>query len=477
MSYVEFNFYLFLLILLVLYFSVPKSAQKYVLFIGSIIFYLYSGAENLIYVMFTAISTFLIGILLEDKRKKYILWIGIISNIGLLVLIKFGSGIMNIFEKYNVFQENYVFSIVMPLGMSFYTLQAVGYIIDVYQEKYDAERNLFKYVASLIYFPTIVQGPITRYNEVREKIWMYHPFEYERVKFGGQLMIWGLLKKLVIANRIALYVDAVFDNYVDYSGALVLIACCLYSVQIYADFSGCVDICRGISQMLGIELVDNFHSPYFATTIAEFWRRWHMSLSSWLRDYVYFPLGGSKGKNHKKYANIVIVFLVSGLWHGVGFQYIVWGMLHAGYQIIQRAIVPFKEKVAAYMKLSNENNGYIWYRRMVNFMLVTFAWIFFRAPNVNAALHIIKSVFCDLGDFTMFKQIGISSVEVYMIIAGCIVIFIVSALQEQYAIRIKISRFPIGLRWSLYMISIFTILIYGVYGSGYNLSNFIYMQF
>ena len=369
---------------------------------------------------------------------------------------------------------------IVPLGISFYTLQVIGYCIDVYREKYKAERNIFKYALFVSFFPHIIQGPIARFDQLAWQLSTPHKFEYNNVKFGLQLMLYGFFKKLVIADRVAILVNQVFNNYIDYSGLQFLIAAIFYSIQIYTDFSGCVDICRGVAQTFGINLARNFEHPYTSKSIAEFWRRWHMSLSSWFRDYIYIPLGGNRKGNSRKYLNVVIVFLVSGLWHGVGVHFIIWGLIHGMYQVIGFIIKPIKDKVYDLMKVDRNTFSFKLGQTIVTFLLTTFAWIFFRA-NTKQAVYIIVSIFTDFNLNTILTDslftLGLSWKQFMISIIGIAVLIMVSMLQKKFSIREKLASQTLWFRWSIYLTAILVIVIFGVYGPGYSGQQFIYMQF
>ena len=320
MSIISLTFLGFTALVFLGYFVLPMKLRPYLLLVANMFFYACFGIKAFAFLFATVLTSFFASLVIErstDTRKKVLLSVAIALNMGLLLIVKYLNYSLGlVFGLFDL--QAPVFSIIVPLGIAFYTMQAVSYCVDVYRGKYRAETNFVRYLLYMSYFPIIMQGPISRYDHLAHQLTTPHRFSYERMKSGLSLALYGLFKKMVIADRAALLVNEVFGNYEAYSGIPIVIAALLYTVQIYADFSGCVDICRGVSEVLGIRLEDNFKHPYFAVSIKDFWRRWHCSLSSWFRDYIYIPLGGSRKGQFLKYVNITIVFLASGVWHGVG---------------------------------------------------------------------------------------------------------------------------------------------------------------
>lgn len=281
-----------------------------------------------------------------NVHKKAVAALLIGSNAGLLFLLKFASSGSFFVTRLHLGRLAFL----LPMGISFYTLQIIAYVVDVYRGKYPAEKNFLQYMLFVMYFPQILQGPIARFDQLKKQLCSGHTFSYATFVGGFELMIWGYFQKLVIADRAAVIVDRLFGEYRSYTGVYMLLAGVLYSIQLYTDFNGCVCIARGASEMLGITLAENFDHPYFATSIQDFWHRWHMSLSSWLRDYVYIPLGGNRKGKLRKYVNILLTFLVSGLWHGMGLTYLVWGFLHGLYQIMGSLLMPVRDRLVSLTK-------------------------------------------------------------------------------------------------------------------------------
>ena len=380
MSFISFTFVIFILLVVLLYFAMPKRLQWVVLLVASYAFYLFSGITIALFLMFTTVSTFYTGILLgkvnekqrmalaadkqtldknqkkrlrvdAKKRKRIIVAVALIVNFGILVFLKyfnfFADNINSLFSIMTITTQIPHINLLLPLGISFYTFQSAGYVIDVYRGKYLPDKNLAKFALFVSFFPQIVQGPIGRHDDLAHQLYAPHKFDCKQAKYGVQLIVWGFFKKLVIADRAAVLVNQVFNNYQQYAGMEIFIAVLLYCVQLYADFSGGIDIDLGVAQTMGIKLAKNFRRPYFARSISGFWQRWHITLGTWMRDYLFYPLCLSKffvklGKFSRKilgnyfgkilptYIATVVVFLTIGIWHGASWKYIAFGLYNGG---------------------------------------------------------------------------------------------------------------------------------------------------
>jgi D-alanyl-lipoteichoic acid acyltransferase DltB (MBOAT superfamily) len=371
---------------------------------------------------------------------------------------------------------------IVPMGISFYTLQIVAYMVDVYKGVIAAEKNIAKYMLFVSYFPQIIQGPIPRYSQLGEQLVEGHLFDENKFVKGFCLCIWGFFLKLVIADKAGVIVNMVFDNYPAYSGLYIFMASILYSIQLYADFLACTTLAQGVSKMFGIELIDNFARPYFATSIKDFWRRWHISLSSWLRDYVYIPLGGNRKGKVRKSVNLAITFLFSGLWHGAGFKFLVWGLLHAVYQIVGDATFNIREKLYNKCKIDVHSKVKKTMKQIGTFMLVNLAWIIFRADTLIIALSMIKHMFSDFNPWILFDDriftLGLEWKEVLvLLIAICILWWVGKFHERGISVSDKIIGMKLPLRWAVYIVAIIGIIIFGTYGYGFNAQDFIYGGF
>ena len=374
----------------------------------------------------------------------------------------------------------------MPLGISFYTLQGIAYVFDIYKSKYKAEKNFMHFLLYMTFFPIFLQGPISRYEQLENQLITYHKFDYKQFCFGLQLALWGFFKKLVISNRLSMITNEIFDKNTEYTGIIILLSGMCYALELYTDFSGAVDISRGIAQSMNISLVQNFNFPNSATSIKDFWSRWHISLSTWLRDYIYIPLGGNRKGKFRKYINIAITFFISGLWHGVGFKFIIWGLLHAFYQILADLITSTLNKIKEIFKykkilsfISDNNNLETFISKFTTFILVSIAWIFFRASDWKVAYTMIKKI--NKKFFSSIEKLiesgSIDKKDFIVLITSLLILYFWERVSQKIQVREKISKFYLPIRWFLYILLIHIIVIFGIYGEGYNPANFIYMGF
>lgn len=473
MSILSIEFLAFLAVIIGFYYLLPGKCRPYVLLAGNIFFYLQFDIRFIPFLLFSILSVFFGAWIMEKasaRGKKWILGCILLLNIGLLFFVKFGPGLLA-FTGISV-------TILMPLGISFYTLQVCGYLMDVYRGKYPAERSFCKFSAFSTFFPLMLQGPISRYDQLAHQLFSTEklPHIYENLTYGAQLMLWGFFQKLVIADRAAIFVNHIFANYSDSSGLLLLGAILLYTLQIYTDFSGCVDICRGAAQMLGIEVIDNFRRPYFSRSIQEFWKRWHISLSGWFRDYLYIPLGGNRKGTVRKYLNLIIVFLVSGLWHGVGVHFLVWGLLQAVFQIIGALTLPAKKMLCIRFGIDREGRGYRLAQYLFTFVLINISWLFFRADSTRDALQMFAGIFRILPLPESIPGFGLW--DVLCLLGASTVLFMISFFREKgIRIRQTIAQLPLFIRWTIYWLALTFVLLLGIYGPGYSDNAFIYMNF
>ena len=371
-------------------------------------------------------------------------------------------------------------SIAVPIGLSFYSLSIIGYVSDVMTLKIRPERNPLRFLLYISYFPHILQGPIPRYDKLSKTLFEGAGFEYERVTRGCQLMVWGLMKKLLFADRMGCFVDAVYGTYSSCKGSEIILSIILYGFQLYADFSGCVDISLGISEIFGIELQKNFNGPYLAVSVKDFWRRWHISLSLWLRDYVYIPLGGSRKGKIRKYLNLMATFIVSGIWHGTGFNFLFWGIFHAFCQITGE--ITDRSGSSLRKRLGIKGGPERILRSLITFVLVDFAWHFFRSESLSDAFLMLFTAFrypglSSLLDGTAFLT-GITAVDLWFIFPGIFLILFIDILHEKgLKVRESIGRLSLPVRWIIYLSAFFLVVIFGRYGSGYDMTDFIYQGF
>lgn len=495
MEFTSIRFLLFFPVVVILYFLIPQRFKWIWLLITSYCFYMSAGVKYVALLVASTVITYLSGMLIEKankiddpqksaRLKKLWFFLCIAINLGFLFLFKyldfFCRSLNRISSWFGLPINMPSFSFVLPLGISFYTFQALGYIIDVYRGDIVAEKSLGKFALFLSFFPKIISGPIERSKDLLYQFDEPHPFDYDRVKNGLLLMAWGYFQKIFVADRLAILVNTVFADPQNYKGFEILIASIFFTFQIYFDFSGYTDIARGAAEVMGFNLSINFNLPYFSKSIKEFWRRWHITLSSFLRDYLYIPLGGSRCNKIRHYFNIMVVFLTSGLWHGAGFNFIIWGGLHGIYQVIGDVLKPIRKRFIDIFKIDTGKFGYKLFQVVYTFLLVNFAWIFFRADSFRKAITMGKNMFYFnpwvFSDGSLYSM-GMDSKDFWMSVIGIMMMLIINILQRNRNLREKLSRQNLLFRWAVYIAGIMLLLIYGVYGPAYDYQQFIYSHF
>ena len=468
MLLVSASYIIFLLIVCIIFYLCPIKYRKWILLPASLFFFLYQSGKLFLWLFYSTFVAWGYGLSgNRNKRRDALLACAVILELIPLVGFKFGG----------VFSGSG--TIAVPVGISFYTLSLIGYCIDVYRGKYAGEENFGRFLLFSSFFPHIVQGPIARYDALRKTLFSRQKFHYDSFCKGIQLILWGFMLKLIIADRAALLVDQVFGSEGALRGTYVLLAFVTYSFQLYADFQACVCIAQGTAQLFGIRLEHNFRQPYFAVSVQDFWRRWHISLSTWLRDYVYIPLGGSRKGTLRRYGNILLVFLISGLWHGTGIHFLVWGMLHGIFQIAEGLAASCRMRFLP----AKESRAGRWLRRIITYALVTFAWGIFRADSVGQFLRLLRDMFAVFNPQILltpgaFEMSGLRMSSYVAVLAGMCVVFLVDLLHERgIRIRDRISGLALPIRWTIYAAAVLSVLIFGMYGPGYSASQFIYGQF
>lgn len=522
MSYQSFTFLFFSVAVVFFYYALPKKCQKYVLLTANVFFYVYSGIKYVPFLAATLLSSFYTGkaiggiyekeklllaecsvpaekkqVRAECKQKaKKRLTFSFIIIIGLLAVCKYtGFLLSNITGILGLqFPEN--FSMIVPLGISFYTFMAVSYVLDIYWKRYQAEKSFISYALFLTYFPHIVQGPIGRYNRFKNQIVPEGiAFDAVMVSQGAQLLLWGLFKKLVIADRLNIFVSDIYAHHGEYKGVILALATVLYSIQIYADFSGCIDIVSGVSEALGIKLDRNFNHPYFSKTIPEFWRRWHISLGEWFKDYIYYPVSVSRmvkkvKKNSKSQRftelfsaclPIFVVWMITGIWHGASWNYVVWGLYYAAIMIASVVFEPTGEKLKKRLGINDGLFSWKLFQMTRTFIICCIGRVFFRADGLKAALIILKNMFTgiqmeNIASDELFTH-GLDYKNFFFALVSIAVLWSVDMLQERMHIRQELQKQGIVFKWIILFTGIFALIVFGIYGPGYDASSFIYEQF
>lgn len=487
---------IFFPIVILIYFIVPHRIRWIWLLISSYYFYM---SWNPKYALLLAASTFVTwgtALLLQKCRnnavaKKWCLVGCSVFNLGILGFFKYydflTKTLTNLFGCVGIGLNIPTFDVILPVGISFYTFQALGYVIDVYREKDDVivEKNLFRYALFVSFFPQLVAGPIERSGNLMSQLYEKHTFDLERMKDGLLLMGWGFVQKLVLADRIAILVTAVYSHYTNYTGMQIIVATILFAFQIYCDFAGYSDIAIGAARVMGFRLMKNFRSPYYARTVSDFWKGWHISLTGWFRDYVYIPLGGNRCSRWKHYRNLILTFSLSGLWHGASWNYVVWGGLNGLYQVIGKMTKPFRQKLQKALKIRTECWSYRFFQTILIFGLIDFTWLFFRAAGLMNALQMIRHSLTNFGPFSMLStetMLGINPIamdekDFFVMLIGIAVLMIVDYFRVKLDLKQLLAKQNFLFRVLVYYGMILVILIYGIYGPEYNASAFIYFQF
>lgn len=496
MSFLSLHFAAMVAVLFVLYYKLPKRFQPVLLLTGSLYFY-YCCSGLLLFVMAgTSFAAFCCGKYLYHNRhktspkssavhhtgQKLICGFAVLLLLSPLILLKYSGFLLRAFSNSQGLTGQLLscfLSIGLPIGISFYTLQLIAYIMDIYRGKYAPENNFFRFLLFTSFFPQILQGPIPRFDVLKESLFTSHDFEEKTVTAGLMKLICGLFLKLMIADKAALFVDAVFNTEEHFAGAIYLTAGILYSFQLYADFFSCVLLAQGIALLFGIRLAENFAQPYFATSIKDFWRRWHISLSSWLRDYIYIPLGGNRKGALRTDFNLLATFLVSGIWHGSGFKYLFWGMMHGGFQIAGKYTLSIRNRFFSAIKFPTHIRQVL--QQVVTFFLVMTAWIIFRANSLRDGLSALYSVVFDFrlsSLFISFESFGLSLPELVVLLLSLVILYLYDYFAEHgKPLTESLTALHPVKQFTAALILLLLIAVFGTYGFGYDANAFIYGGF
>lgn len=497
MEFTNINFlFVVLPVIVFLYYMLSRwvKAQNVYLLVCSLIFYSSFGIYNLLWLVIATLITYfgawLGSVALsnsnEIKWMNRIINIAICANIGILVLFKAYDFIINsVVVKIGCIQCSTDFqSILLPIGMSFYAFQSTSYLIDVKRGKISYEKNIIDYALYVAFFPTVISGPIQRSDKLLRQIKRNRELNIICLEKGFITLLYGLFLKWMIADRIAIYTNKVFGDTNQYKGVYLIIAIILYSVQIYADFAGYTYLAIAIARMLGFELVGNFNRPYLAKGFVDFWRRWHISLTSWLRDYIYIPLGGNRKGTNRKYFNILVVFLISGIWHGTSWNYVIWGIIHGGLQVLELSTEAIRDKLSKILGYERTSVGHRVFSSIVVYLVCSIVWVFFRIDSVSKAVSILASCCKDINPWVIFDGsllgVGLSYTQWVILFCSILVLLVISLLQEKNCSLVtweawsKQRFLPKVIQTTL---CVFILLIFGVYGSKYSSTGFIYANF
>ncbi len=480
------QFLLFLPLVTVLYYGIPKKIRDLWLLAVSYYFYMCWNPKYAILMAVSTIITFLGGMGIQVCREKvprrtgitkFIVAASVASNLGILFFFKYFDWLLqNIRHVFHIPMVS-PFQFILPVGISFYTFQALSYTMDVYRGEIEAEKNIFRYALFVSFFPQLVAGPIERSKHLLTQLKQIDgiKMDFSRIREGLCYILYGFFLKIVLADRAAILVDQVFDNYSQYGFVELMTGAVLFSLQILCDFNGYSTIAKGSARLLGISLMDNFRQPYLAVSVREFWRRWHISLTSWFTDYLYIPLGGNKKGTLRQMLHTMIVFFVSGLWHGASWHYVAWGMLHGVYLNIETGIRRFKGK----QNLQNPKRKFSSRaaKTFLVFLLTVVAWVFFRAPSCQGALLYFRQMGVCVQNVSLL-ELGLSWYDWLILIVSGIIVLGVDILHEKnVSIRGWLFQQGLWLRWLIYLAAFWGIFMFGIYGVEYDASQFIYFQF
>lgn len=526
MSYNQVRFYVFLIVFLCIYFMLMhKTLKKLWILVGNIFFCIFSGWAGLVVMFGTAVVVYIISLLIElvykkaEKDKaglqlspkeqvafmvkykrgaKVLLWLALIFILGIWIYVKIckykGMPDVVSFEQWTSGM-----GIIVPLGISYYTLSVVGYLADVYWRKTKPVHNFIDLLVAITYFPHIIQGPISKYDKLLKQIADIPKFDYDRVCAGSQLILWGLIKKIVVADRLIVYTQAVFGELAMYGGVEVVIAVLFSGIQLYADFSGCMDIVIGVSQIMGIQLEANFRQPFFSKTASEFWTRWHMTLSAWTKAYIYLPIAMSPNfmklvKTLKKiklkwlssfinsFVPLIAVWLFTGLWHGTGTDYILWGMYWCAMMTISKETKFITDKLGKLLRIDTTKNYFRYWQYIRTYIIFVVGKCFTAAGGLTGFIAIWESMISEhklwvLFDESLFQH-GLDRKDFYIAVVGIIVILLVDLAHEKGAkIRQAIAEVPLPVRWCIYISAIIVVVVWGMYGPGFDASSFAYGEY
>lgn len=492
------QFLIFLPIVMAVYYIIPKPVKHLWLLAASYYFYMCWNAVYALLMLLSTVLTYLCGLGLDavGRRdlpaprklalRKAVLWASLLINLGILFFFKYFDFAIDSLNALLVHVGLHLntpgFDVLLPVGISFYTFQALGYTIDVYRGEIYAERDFFRYALFVSFFPQLVAGPIERSKNLLSQLAVPHKFSYDNFREGLLLMLWGYFLKIVIADRLALFVDTVYSaDYQNFGGFVVIIATIFFAIQIYCDFGGYSSIAIGAAKMLGVNLMENFNTPYLALSISDYWKRWHISLSTWFRDYVYIPLGGNKKGKARKYLNIMITFGASGLWHGANWTYVAWGLINGFYQVIGSILMPLRRCLVHSLGLNENSVGHKALRMLFTFILILISLVFFRASSLSMALEMLRSCIY-LRPWSLFDGslylLGLNKPNFTLALFSIALLLFADIMKYRgVCMRKLIMAQDSWCRVLVISLSVSLILLFGIWGNAYDAASFIYFQF
>jgi len=488
------DFLIFFPVVVLIYFLIPRKARYVWLLIASYFFYMSWNARYAVLILFSTAVTFSSGILIEKapkvRQKKLVVALSFLANLSVLGFFKYFDFFLHNLNKVlatvHIRIIDNPFSFLLPVGISFYTFQALSYTVDVYRGKTAPEKNFLKYALFVSFFPQLVAGPIEKSENLLSQIHQscrQKMASFDKLVSGFALMLWGLFMKMVIADRISIFVDGIFSSLYMMGTIETVLAAAAFAIQIYGDFAGYSAVAIGAARIMGFELTENFNCPYFAESVGDFWRRWHISLSTWFRDYLYIPLGGNRKGKLIKYRNLMITFLCSGLWHGAAWTYILWGGLHGLYQIAGDLLKPVRDKISRLFSIRTDVFSYKFGKILTTFILVDFAWIFFRGESIEQIGFFFNRMFTRFNPWVLFDEslfrYGIDRKEWGILAAALLVLLVVDLLRyiKNQNLGDLLAGQNLWFQYVVLFLLIAAILVYGEYGINFDSNQFIYFQF
>lgn len=493
------QFLIFLPVVLILYHVLPKRVRHLWLLAASYYFYMCWNAKYALLMLFSTLVTWLCGLGLERvknqnldeqtalRRKKLCVTASLILNLGVLALFKYAdfalSNLNAVLSRLHMGLSLPASSgLLLPVGISFYTFQAIGYTIDVYRDDIYAEKNFFRYALFVSFFPQLVAGPIERSKNLLRQLARPQKPTSRDMQEGVLLMLWGYFLKVVLADRAAVFVDAVYGDIAAYGGWYLVLATLLFSVQIYCDFAGYSVIAMGAAKLLGIRLMENFQSPYLSQSVSEFWRRWHISLSTWFRDYLYIPLGGNRKGRWRKYLNLLITFAVSGLWHGASWAFLAWGMLNGVYQVVGDLLKPLRQKIIRAFGLHQDSLAHRMLRMVITYLLICISWVLFRSNGLRASVDIFQSIAQGGNLHVLFDgslyALGLTQKDFAVLLISVVILLAADIFKYRgIALRDTILRQDAWARCLVVALGAVLVLLFGMWGASHTAASFLYFQF
>lgn len=477
MNFLTLTFLIFLPLSVLGYYLCPSKAQNAVLLIANYVFYLWGAPSLGVYLVISTLAGYLCARAIgRGSHRRAWLTAGVVYLFGMLFVFKYLDFVCQTFLRLAGSGTDFRLGLVLPIGISFYSFSLAGYLFDVYRGKMAAERNFLRFAAMASFFPSVLSGPIPRARELLPQLSRTRRFDPEQLKAGLWRFLCGAAKKLILSGMLTEVIEPVYASPYDYGSGMWLLTAAAYSVYIYVDFAAYSDMAIGIARMLGLELMENFRAPYLSRSVKQFWKKWHISLTSWFREYLYFPLGGSRGTKYRTWLNILIVFAVSGLWHGAGFTFLIWGLLNGLYQVAGEITLPARTRLRERLHIG-ENAWYvIAFQGVFTFGVITAAWIFFRAESLDQAVFILKRIALILRD-------GFGPVRV--LISRRKLLVLISAMALCAAEDVRISRGAQTFRierttfrfWICAAVLVSVMLLFGQYGPGFQAQDFVYFRF